>query len=173
MTLMPRPLRSDARRPLPRRNPYEKFRDRELTLNDYLAIDRTILSNERTALAYGRTALAMLVIGGSAIKFFTQWYMWAIGGVFIAAAVVVAVIGARRYRSTARSLAVALERQTGDPGHPLRETAESRAKAEAAKEEKAAREAKDEKEAKEATETPDEPGSASESQEKRPPPESA
>lgn len=121
MTLMPRSVRSATRRPAPRRNPYEKFRGRELTLTDYLAIDRTVLANERTALAYARTALAMIVIGGTAIKFFTQWYMWAIGGVFIAGAAVVGAIGARRYLATARSLATALEQQTGDPGHPLRD----------------------------------------------------
>jgi len=120
MTLMPRSIRSAARPLPPRRNPYEKFRGRDLTLTDYLAIDRTILANERTALAYARTALAMIIIGGTAVKFFTEWYMWGIGGVFLAGAAVVGVIGARRYLRTAGYLAVALERQTGDPGHPLR-----------------------------------------------------
>src|SRR5690606_1481870 len=80
-----------------------------------------VLANERTALAYARTALAMVIIGGTAIKFFTQWHMWIAGGVFLAAAAVVAAIGARRYMQTARSLATALEQQTGDPGHPLRD----------------------------------------------------
>ncbi|HRQ72775.1 MAG TPA: hypothetical protein PLU35_07090 [Phycisphaerales bacterium] len=42
------------------RNPYEFFRGRDLTLNDHLAIDRTVLSNERTPLAYGRTAIGAM-----------------------------------------------------------------------------------------------------------------
>lgn len=103
------------------RNPYQRFRNRELTLSDYLAIDRTVLANERTVLAYGRTFLAMLVIGGTCIKFFDAWYMWAIGAVFIAGSFAVAAIGWRRYRLTQRYLAAALERQTGNPDHPLEE----------------------------------------------------
>jgi putative membrane protein len=152
MTLMPRSIRAPARRPPARRNPYENFRDRELTLADYLAIDRTILANERTALAYGRTALAMIIIGGTALKFFAQWYMWAIGAVFIAAAIIVAAIGARRYHRTARYLAVALERQTGDPGHPLRGTPEAKTRPEPAK-----------------PREPEEPARAGESQESKAP----
>src|SRR4030095_4329956 len=43
-------------------NPYVRFRGHTLSLNDYLAIDRTVLANERTLLSYTRTALTMLVI---------------------------------------------------------------------------------------------------------------
>ncbi len=121
---MPRPARTASRQPRRgslRRNPYERFRDRDFTLGDYLAIDRTILANERTALAYGRTALAMIIIGGSSVKFFTDWYMWLIGGVFIAGAVVVGIIGWRRSRRMSRYLGAALERETGARDHPLRD----------------------------------------------------
>jgi putative membrane protein len=104
------------------RNPYQRFRNRELTLSDYLAIDRTVLANERTALAYGRTFLAMLVIGGSCIKFFDTWHMWIIGAVFISASPVIAGFGWHRYRRTQRYLAAALERQTGTSEHPLEPT---------------------------------------------------
>lgn len=124
MSLMPRPARTASRQPRRgslRRNPYERFRDRDFTLGDYLAIDRTILANERTALAYGRTALAMIIIGGSSIKFFTDWYMWAIGGVFIAGAGAIAIIGWRRCRRMSRYLGAALERETGAREHPLRD----------------------------------------------------
>ncbi len=36
---------------------------------DYLAIDRTVLSNERTFLAVLRTALALLIVGISLLNF--------------------------------------------------------------------------------------------------------
>jgi putative membrane protein len=104
------------------RNPYQRFQDRELTLNDYLAVDRTVLSNERTALAYGRTILAMIAIGGSCIKFFDLWFMWVVGGLFLAGSLGVAIIGWRRFRRTQRFLAAALERHTGTPDHPLEES---------------------------------------------------
>lgn len=131
-------------------NPYEKFRDRSLTLNDYLAIDRTILSNERTLLAYGRTALAQVIIGGSAIKFFDSGAMMLLGGAFLLGAVITMALGWRSYRHTDRLLRVALESQTGGEEHPLEEklaAADEQAKAEAeaekqakAKQEKTARE---------------------------------
>lgn len=104
-------------------NPYSHFSGRDLTLSDHLAIDRTVLANERTALAYGRTVLAMLVVGGTCLKFFDSWYMWTIGGVFIAVSFVVAGVGWRRFNRTRRYLAAALQHHTGAPDHPLREQA--------------------------------------------------
>lgn len=102
-------------------NPYAKFRHRSLTLNDYLAIDRTILSNERTLLSYGRTALAMVIIGGSAMKFFGSPALTVIGWLFLAGGVIVMLIGWRRYRHTARLLHAALLSHTGEGEHPLEE----------------------------------------------------
>jgi putative membrane protein len=49
---------------------YERFQQGELTLRDELAIDRTRLANERTFLAYVRTAMMLLIAGGTAIKLF-------------------------------------------------------------------------------------------------------
>jgi len=114
-------------------NPYERFRGQRLTLNDYLAIDRTELSNERTLLAYGRTAIALLVTGVSAIKFFDSIWVSAVGAVFVACSIAVALIGARRYHAMGRRVAAALERQTGESTHPLEDEAEKEA-AEARKE---------------------------------------
>jgi len=45
------------------KNPYDRFRRDELILRDVLAIDRTILSNERTVLAYLRSALTLFIVG--------------------------------------------------------------------------------------------------------------
>ena len=101
-------------------NPYTKFAGKDLTLNDHLAIDRTVLANERTLLAYARTSLAMLIIGGTLYKFFEDWWVHAVGGVFIAAGFVVFARGWRRYNRTRRFLAVALQQQTGSPEHPLK-----------------------------------------------------
>jgi putative membrane protein len=42
----------------------------ELILRDQLALDRTRLANERTLLAYVRTAFMLLVVGATALKLF-------------------------------------------------------------------------------------------------------
>ena len=42
---------------------YKEFIAKELILRDYLAIERTILTNEGTFLAYIRTALTVSVVG--------------------------------------------------------------------------------------------------------------
>jgi len=102
-------------------NPYDRFKNHELTLNDYLAIDRTILSNERTLLAYGRTALAQVIIGGSALKFFDSLLLAVIGVVFLIGAGVTMFIGWRHYRHTDQLLRMALMSKTGETEHPLEE----------------------------------------------------
>lgn len=102
-------------------NPYQRFFGKDLTLNDYLAIDRTVLSNDRTLLAYGRTALAMVAIGGSCIKFFDSVWIWAIGVMFLVCAVVTSVRGWTRFRRMRAYLSAALRQQTGMPEHPLRD----------------------------------------------------
>ena len=99
-------------------NPYERFRGQKLTLNDYLAIDRTELANERTLLAYGRTAIALLITGGSAMKFFDADWIVVTGAGFVVAAVVVMAIGWRRYRAMDRRLGGALEHPAGDANLP-------------------------------------------------------
>ncbi|GMW03471.1 MAG: hypothetical protein AMXMBFR84_46050 [Candidatus Hydrogenedentota bacterium] len=78
-------------------NPYARFRDRDLTLNDHLAIDRTVLANERTLLAYWRTSIAMVITGGSAIKFFDSHWLDALGFLLILLAALVTIVGWRRY----------------------------------------------------------------------------
>lgn len=106
-------------------DPYQKFYRRfegsRLTLNDFLAIDRTILSNERSMLAYGRTALAIVALGGSCLKFFDERWVQALGVVAIAAGIALAARGWWRYRLMKRTLAAALTRLTGTPEHPLGE----------------------------------------------------
>ncbi len=103
------------------KSPYLKFRDKDLTLNDYLAIDRTVLANERTLLAYGRTALAMVIIGGTCLKFFDESGMTVIGAAFLIGSVVVTARGWMRFVRMKRYVAVALEQRTGTAEHPLRD----------------------------------------------------
>jgi len=47
--------------------PYERLNEEDLILRDELSIDRTRQANERTLLAYPRSAIA-LVIAGVSIK---------------------------------------------------------------------------------------------------------
>lgn len=105
--------------------PYHQFRNRDLTLTDYLAIDRTVLANERTLLAYGRTALGMMVVGGTIIKFLEGWWLPGLGGAFIVAGLAVMGLGWRRYLRVKALLSAALEEmQDGKHSPALEERAE-------------------------------------------------
>lgn len=112
-------------------HPYARFKGHSLSLNDYLAIDRTILANERTLLAYGRTALAEVIIGGSALKFFDSVVLTIMGWGFLFGALLTLVIGWRRYHHTNQLLHAALLRRTGDEQHPLEQDLEGTASKEA------------------------------------------
>ena len=50
--------------------PYKRFVKQELILRDELAIDRTRLANERTFLAFLRTALTLAIVGGTCLHLF-------------------------------------------------------------------------------------------------------
>ncbi len=93
-------------------NPYVKFRGHTFTLNDYLAIDRTVLANERTLLSYTRTALTMLVIGGTCIKVFDSHWIEVVGVIFLGLSLLTFIIGWRRYRHMRAWVNAALERHT-------------------------------------------------------------
>jgi putative membrane protein len=107
-------------------NPYARFREHSLTLNDYLAIDRTVLANERTLLSYVRTGLTQIIMGGSALKFFDSRALTAAGILFLASGTVTLWFGWRRYWHTDHLLRVALETQTGEEEHPLEERLEQK-----------------------------------------------
>lgn len=107
------------------RNPYQRFRGQQLTLNDYLAIDRTVLANERTRLAHERTALALAVVGATGLKFFADTWIRLASVTLILLGVIMVLRGWYGYWQTKRLLATALEQQTGAPEHPLSEDASS------------------------------------------------
>lgn len=73
----------------------------QLVLRDELAIDRTRLANERTLLAWIRTALMLLVSGITLFKLFEgTMLMEAIGVTLIPTGFLVAGLGVRRYLHT-------------------------------------------------------------------------
>jgi putative membrane protein len=78
---------------------YEDFSAEELILRDRLALDRTHLANERTLLAYVRTAFMLIVGGATAIKALPDDRVAVISGwILLAIGVLVAVVGAGRFQ---------------------------------------------------------------------------
>jgi putative membrane protein len=76
----------------------------QLILRDVLAIDRTRLANERTLLAWVRTAVMLLVSGMTLLKLFEgNWPLEILGAVLIPVALAAVAIGLWRYFQT-RSL---------------------------------------------------------------------
>ena len=75
----------------------------QLILRDVLAIDRTRLANERTLLAWVRTAVMLLVSGMTLLKLFEGVLpLEVLGMVLIPVALVAAAIGLHRYFETRR-----------------------------------------------------------------------
>jgi putative membrane protein len=66
-------------------------------LTDLLAIDRTTLANERTLLAYTRTALGLLVLGVSFLQFLQGGVYHVSAYLFCALALVVQATGIYRF----------------------------------------------------------------------------
>ena len=84
-------------------DPYAEFQREEMILRDWLALDRTVLANKRTFLAYGRTAIALLVLGIAFVKLIGHRFFEVSGFAMMALGVVVFVVGLREYAAnTAR-----------------------------------------------------------------------
>jgi putative membrane protein len=68
-------------------SPYARFASDELTLRDLLAVDRTVVANERTLLGFIRTSLALVLTGAGLIKFSDSTGLhiagWVLGGVAV------------------------------------------------------------------------------------------
>ncbi len=71
----------------------EKETEQSMGIADYLAVDRTIMANERTLLAYVRTAVGLLIAGLALIRFFHQTHfdVYQIAG-FLALLVALAIM---------------------------------------------------------------------------------
>ena len=84
---------------------YDKFigdNQRELNLQEYLAIDRTLLANERSFLAFTRTAVTLFIAAISLIKLFDNQAAHILGEVFLAGSVVIFFQGVIRHHATER-----------------------------------------------------------------------
>jgi putative membrane protein len=62
---------------------YKEFFAKQLILRDYLAIERTILTNEATFLAYVRTGLTIMVVGVTLVKLSEGYMAFQYIGVFM------------------------------------------------------------------------------------------
>ncbi|NBS14914.1 MAG: DUF202 domain-containing protein, partial [Verrucomicrobia bacterium] len=58
---------------------YERFKKSDLILRDELAIDRTVLANERTLLSYIRLAITLIIAGISIVHFAMEKWFETIG----------------------------------------------------------------------------------------------
>ena len=77
----------------------------ELILRDHLALDRTRLANERTLLAYIRTAFMLVVAGATALKLLVETPAIVVTAwLFIVLGAIVAVIGTWRFESMRRRI---------------------------------------------------------------------
>jgi len=97
--------------------PYERFHNKELILRDELAIDRTLLANERTVLAYFRGALTLVIVGVTFAHFFDKGLLPYLGILFVPFGVGVGTLGYYRYRKmnkAIRSIRASLTQQVSD-----------------------------------------------------------
>ncbi|MDO6387399.1 MULTISPECIES: YidH family protein [unclassified Uliginosibacterium] len=84
--------------------PYARFRQSELILRDELAIDRTLLANENTLLAYLRSAVTLAVGGATLLHFFPAGHLYWLGIASITAGIGLGVFGVWRFLRTQRSI---------------------------------------------------------------------
>lgn len=63
----------------------------------YFARIRTQLANERTLMSYYRSAMALLGLSAFVFKFYDHPVIYAVAGIFVLLAVILAVYGITRY----------------------------------------------------------------------------
>jgi putative membrane protein len=83
-------------------------------LTDHLAAIRSILANERTFLAYQRTAITTLAAAVTFIRFFDHTLVVALGWALIPCSGLTALLGAVRYRRM-RRLLISLDAENMPP----------------------------------------------------------
>jgi putative membrane protein len=94
-------------------SPYKRFDSDDLILRDELAIDRTLLANERTLFSYLRSGVALLIAGVSIIHFSQEGWFWAVGIACIPTGLITGIVGAIRYRRMNQSITL-IRRQSKD-----------------------------------------------------------
>ncbi len=83
---------------------YKAFLAEQFILRDHLAIDRTMLANESTFLAYIRTGLAMAAAGATLIHFGGDRASLIIGMVLVVGGALIFFIGVGRYRKMRKTI---------------------------------------------------------------------
>jgi len=86
--------------------PSVKHLSARLSLTEHLAAARSILANERTFLAYQRTALTELAVAATFIHFFDHPTLTVIGWVLVPASLVTIALGVARYKRMRRLIHV-------------------------------------------------------------------
>ena len=84
--------------------PYERFLREELILRDELAIDRTLLANERTMMAYVRLAITLVIAGISIIHFAMEKWFETAGFLCVPLGIAAGFVGWHRYQKMDRQI---------------------------------------------------------------------
>jgi putative membrane protein len=92
-------------------DPYEQFKREEMILRDWLALDRTVLANKRTFLAYGRTAMALFALGIAFVRLIHHEFFEISGFVLMALGIVVFIVGTREYLANAARFKLLIEQE--------------------------------------------------------------
>lgn len=95
---------------------YAEVDKSHLILRDFLAIDRTVLANQNTFLAYLRTALTLFVAGLTFIRFFDHSVVVIIGWIFVPLGIITFAVGLLRYNRLRKVLKMIM---TPSPGSGL------------------------------------------------------
>src|SRR5690606_21820722 len=93
---------------------------RMMIVCDHLALGRTFLSNERTLMAYLRTAIALAITGLLLIRFSQETGVainWTIGWIMLGVSVVVAIFGIWRFVMVRNQLAL-IFKEVPEPDKP-------------------------------------------------------
>lgn len=85
---------------------YTRYTKEQLILRDHLAVDRTVLANENTFLAYVRTALTFFVSGITFVHFFGDWIVEVLGWLFMPIGVAIFIAGWLRYVRMQKTLKI-------------------------------------------------------------------
>lgn len=82
----------------------EEYYKDKLSLSEQLALDRTILANERTFLSYMRTSLTIFVVGITFIELLDSPIIEIIGILFLPIAFVIFILGIKIYLKIKKEL---------------------------------------------------------------------
>lgn len=103
-------------------SPYERFQNVSLILRDELAIDRTILSNERTLLAYLRSSLSLILVGVTFLHLVSEGFLFYLGLTIIPLGLAVGIFGVLRYRNMGREITKVRRTFEDQPKPPVTDT---------------------------------------------------